>query len=62
MPTPRLASASLPETAAIEPDRRCGASSTHNDRVVAGLGSFGGVFDIPADLGMERPLLVSLDR
>ncbi len=31
---------------------------THNDRVVAGVGSFGGVFDL-ADLGMEQPLLVS---
>ncbi len=31
---------------------------THNDRVVAGVGSFGGVFDI-GNLGMEQPLLVS---
>ena len=31
---------------------------THNERVVAGVGSFGGVFDI-AGLGMEQPLLVS---
>ncbi len=32
--------------------------STHNDRVVAGVGSFGGVFDM-ANLGLEQPLLVS---
>jgi phosphoribosylaminoimidazole synthetase len=31
---------------------------THTDAVVAGVGSFGGVFDI-SDLGMDRPLLVS---
>ncbi len=31
---------------------------THNDRVVAGVGSFGGVFDI-ANMGMDQPLLVS---
>ncbi len=32
--------------------------STHNDRVVAGVGSFGGVFDM-SNLGMSQPLLVS---
>lgn len=32
--------------------------STHNDRVVAGVGSFGGVFDM-SNLGMGHPLLVS---
>lgn len=31
---------------------------THTDRVVAGVGSFGGVFDL-AGLGIEHPLLVS---
>lgn len=31
---------------------------THTDAVVAGVGSFGGVFDL-AGLGMEQPLLVS---
>ncbi len=31
---------------------------THNERVVAGVGSFGGVFDM-ANLGMDQPLLVS---
>ncbi len=31
---------------------------THTDRVVAGVGSFGGVFDL-AGLGLEQPLLVS---
>ncbi len=31
---------------------------THNERVVAGVGSFGGVFDM-ADLGLDQPLLVS---
>lgn len=32
--------------------------STHNERVVAGVGSFGGVFDM-AHLGIAEPLLVS---
>ncbi|MEZ5230965.1 MAG: phosphoribosylformylglycinamidine cyclo-ligase, partial [Acidimicrobiales bacterium] len=31
---------------------------THTERVVAGVGSFGGVFDM-ANLGMDQPLLVS---
>ncbi len=31
---------------------------THNERVVAGVGSFGGVFDM-ANLGLDQPLLVS---
>ena len=30
-----------------------------DQRVVAGLGSFGGVFDLAALAGMDRPLLVS---
>jgi phosphoribosylamine--glycine ligase/phosphoribosylaminoimidazole synthetase len=33
--------------------------STHDDRVVAGLGSFGGVFDIAGFAGMDQPLLVA---
>lgn len=33
--------------------------STHDARVVAGLGSFGGVFDIAALLTMDQPLLVA---
>ncbi len=33
--------------------------STHDDRVVAGHGSFGGVFDISALSGLDNPLLVA---
>jgi phosphoribosylamine--glycine ligase / phosphoribosylformylglycinamidine cyclo-ligase len=33
--------------------------STHDDRVVAGLGSFGGVFDVSAFAGLDQPLLVA---
>ncbi len=33
--------------------------STHDARVVAGLGSFGGVFDIAALVKMDQPLLVA---
>jgi len=33
--------------------------STHDERVVSGLGSFGGVFDLASLSGMEDPLLVA---
>ncbi len=33
--------------------------STHDDRVVSGLGSFGGVFDLASLSGFEDPLLVA---
>lgn len=33
--------------------------STHDERVVAGLGSFGGVFDVSAFAGLDQPLLVA---
>lgn len=41
-------------------DRIAGAvKSTHDDRVVAGLGSFGGVFDLSSLAGIDDPLLVA---
>lgn len=33
--------------------------STHDDRVVAGLGSFGGVFDVAGFANLDQPLLVA---
>ncbi len=33
--------------------------STHDARVIAGVGAFGGVFDVSSLKGMERPLLVA---
>ncbi len=41
--------------------KRIGAAvtSTHDERVVAGLGSFGGVFDVSALSEMDEPLLVA---
>lgn len=40
---------------------RIGASvkSTHDERVVSGLGSFGGVFDLASLAGLDDPLLVA---
>ena len=48
-------------SAGAETTRRIGdaVKSTHDDRVVAGLGSFGGVFDIAALTKMDEPLLVA---
>ena len=48
-------------SAGAESNARIAASvkSTHDARVVAGLGSFGGVFDIAAAKDMDQPLLVA---
>lgn len=41
-------------------DRISGAvKSTHDDRVVSGIGGFGGVFDLASLAGIEDPLLVA---
>lgn len=55
------ASAGVSLTAGAETTARIGAAvkSTHDDRVVSGLGSFGGVFDIAALTKMDEPLLVA---
>ncbi len=55
------ASAGVSLTAGAVTTARIGASvkSTHDERVVSGLGSFGGVFDIAALTKMDEPLLVA---
>ena len=55
------ASAGVSLTAGAATTARIGASvkSTHDERVVSGLGSFGGVFDIAALTKMDEPLLVA---
>ena len=46
--------------AAATGDRIAGAvTATHDERVIAGHGSFGGVFDVSALSGMAEPLLVA---
>lgn len=55
------ASAGVSLTAGAATTARIGASvkSTHDERVVSGLGGFGGVFDISALSKMDEPLLVA---
>jgi phosphoribosylamine--glycine ligase/phosphoribosylformylglycinamidine cyclo-ligase len=54
-------SAGVSLTAAAATTARISAAvaSTHDDRVVAGLGSFGGVFDVSALSSFDEPLLVA---
>jgi phosphoribosylamine--glycine ligase/phosphoribosylformylglycinamidine cyclo-ligase len=48
-------------TAAAAAGRRIAASvtSTHDSRVISGLGSFGGVFDLSGVVGLDQPVLVA---
>lgn len=59
--TGAYASAGVSLSAGAATTARIGASvkSTHDERVVSGLGSFGGVFDISGLSGMAEPLLVA---
>lgn len=62
-PTPEgaYAEAGVSFSAAAEATNRIADSvlSTHDDRVVSGLGSFGGVFDLKSLSGLRDPLLVA---
>jgi phosphoribosylamine--glycine ligase/phosphoribosylformylglycinamidine cyclo-ligase len=58
-PTYQGAGVSLGAAATASARIAAAVASTHNDRVVAGHGSFGGVFDLSAVQKMEAPLLVA---